>query len=222
MNNSSVLPRTRRPVPRLDSLCSSTRTETIKTKTQQAVFVSPWTIRITLSSLCSRCTLVLLRDGLLTSPMTPGGSVISVTQTHHTCAGRPAALLPYCLSSSRSWPRTPHCRVLFLFIPRGGFLLLCCCCLPALPPFSQWPLLHFLFVRPTSSHPKGGLVNPWLIPAEGEWLKLLALEIWILSGSPRFVLLWSRHPVGPNLTAAHSLNWSINLEKTQGPFITLF
>lgn len=42
----------------------------------------------------------------------------------------------------------------------GGFLLLYCCCLPALPPFIHWPLLYFLFVRQTSGHPKGSLVNP--------------------------------------------------------------
>lgn len=47
-------------------------------------------------------------------------STISDTQTHHTYAGQPVALLPYCLPSHQSWPQPPHCRGLFLFI-KGGF-----------------------------------------------------------------------------------------------------
>lgn len=89
----------------------------------------------------------------------PWRPTISVAQTHHTYAGQPAALLPYCLPSLQSWPRTPHCRGLFLFI-MGGFPPLVLLLFASTSSFHHWPLLYFLFVRRTSGHPKGSLVNP--------------------------------------------------------------
>lgn len=62
-------------------------------------------------------------------------STISAPQTHHNFTGQPVALLSYCLPSLQSWPQSPHCRTLFLFI-KGGFP----------------PLVLLLFVITSSFH----------------------------------------------------------------------
>lgn len=92
---------------------------------------------------------------LLASPMTLDMTTISFRPDTSKLHWSPNVLVH--LLSFIPLVMTPN-TVLQGFIPiykNGGwedFLHLYCCCLQALPPFIDWPLLHFLCVKYISSH----------------------------------------------------------------------